>query len=203
MVSMTSPNRESLPAADTRASGVAAGTRPSVRHPAQGSRRPVFWFVFLFALFMALFYAAGATSFVKDRVFPPYLRFNAIVSAWILDVFEDRIVVSGQSISGRFALTIERGCDAIEPSALFLAGVLAFPAPFLRKIPGMLIGTICLMVINLVRIVSLYYVGVYFSHRTFEIMHVNVWQALFIVLAIFFWVLWALWSLKKPAGQPA
>jgi len=159
--------------------------------------------VFLFALFMALFYAAGATSFVKDKIFPPYLRFNAVASGWILGLFEDRILVSGQSISGRFALTIERGCDAIEPSALFLAGVLAFPAPFLRKIPGMLIGTVCLMVINLVRIVSLYYVGVYFSHQTFEIMHVNVWQALFIMLAILFWVLWALWSLKQPARQPA
>lgn len=183
------------------ASGNAA--RPAVRRNSLGSRRPVFWFVFLFALFMGLFWAAGATSFVKDYIFPPYLRFNAMVSGWILGLFEERILVSGQSISGRFALTIERGCDAIEPSALFLAGVLAFPAPFVRKIPGMLIGTVCLMIINLIRIVSLYYVGVYFSHQAFEIMHVNVWQALFIVLAIFFWVLWAMWSLKKPAAAPA
>lgn len=176
---------------------VAVERTPASPRLGLGSRRPVFRFVALFGLYMALFWAAGATTVVKDHVFPPYLRFNALVSGWILGLFEKNILVYEQSISGRFALTIERGCDAIEPSALFLAGVLAFPAPRARKVPGMLIGTLCLMAINLVRIISLYYCGVYFSHRTFEIMHVNVWQTLFIVLAILFWVLWAVWSLKQ------
>ena len=158
-------------------------------------KRPVFQFVGLFVLFLVLFWAACATPFMKDTVFPAYLRFNAIVSGAILRLFEGAVTVSGQAIHGRFALTIERGCDAIEPSALFISGVLAFPAPLFKKLPGILIGTVCLMILNFVRIVSLYYVGVYWP-SAFETAHVSVWQTLFIVLAILFWVLWAVWAIR-------
>lgn len=141
---------------------------------------------------MGLFHLACATTFVRKTAFPGYLRFNAEVSGWILGIFEDRVTVEGQSVgSPRYHLTIERGCDAIEPSALFIAGVLAFPAPLLSKLPGLLLGTVCLLVLNLIRIVSLFYVGVYWP-KAFHVMHVDVWQALFIFLAILFWTLWAL-----------
>ncbi len=145
---------------------------------------------------MGLFELACAGSFMRETVFPSYLRANARMSGAILSLFENRITVSGQSINGRYALSIERGCDAIEPSALFLAGVLAFPAGALSKLPGMLIGTLFLMVLNLVRIVSLFYVGVY-RPRWFHMMHVDVWQAVFIFVAILFWILWALWATRE------
>lgn len=144
---------------------------------------------------MGAFELACATSFVRDTVFPAYLRFNARASATILSLVEDSIHVHGNSIQGRYPLTIERGCDAIEPSALFLSGVLAFPAPFLAKLPGMFVGTFCLMVINLFRVVSLFYVGVFYP-KYFHIVHVDIWQSLFVFLAILFWILWALWATR-------
>lgn len=155
----------------------------------------------LFGLFMALFQLACATSFMTDVVFPAYLRFNAQLSGAILRLFETSITVANQSIHGRYSLLLERGCDAIEPSALFLSGVLAFPSSWVKKLPGMLIGTLCLMVLNLLRIVSLYYVGVYMP-RVFETAHVSVWQAMFIFLAILFWVLWAVWAVREPRSVP-
>ena len=165
-------------------------------------KRPVFRFVVSFGLLMGLFYLAGATSFANDTVFPKYLRLNARLSGAILRVFEDSVTVSGESLSSpRYSLTIARGCDAIEPSALFLAGVLAFPAPLLSKLPGMLIGTLCLMVLNLVRIVTLFYVGVFWP-RAFHTVHVDVWQALFIFLAILFWTLWALRASRPGTLKP-
>lgn len=151
-------------------------------------------------MLIGLFALACSTTFMRDTVFPSYLRVNARMSGAILGVLEDSVTVSGQSIRGRYNLTIERGCDAIEPSALFLAGVLAFPAAAMSKIPGILIGTFCLMAINLVRIVSLFYVGIH-KPEWFHVMHVDVWQALFIFLAILFWVLWALWATREPPAK--
>jgi len=165
-------------------------------------KRPVFRFVLLFALLMGLFYLVDSTAYARKVLFPSYLRLNASASGGILSWFEESLTVTGQSIrSPRYSLSIERGCDAVEPSALFLAGVIAFPAPFIAKIPGMLIGTFCLMAINLLRIVTLFYVGVYWP-SAFHTAHVDVWQPLFIFLAILFWTLWALWA-TRPGERKA
>ncbi len=172
----------------------------SVKKRKRRSKRPVLRFVLMFMVLMGLYYASTATDFIKNSAFPAYLRLNAQVSASVLSVFEDSVQASGQAIHGRFPLTIERGCDAIEPSALFIAGVLAFPVGLRLKIPGMLIGTLCLAFINIFRIVSLYYVGVYIP-KWFQIMHVDVWQAVFIFIAIVFWFFWALWA-SKPRTVP-
>ena len=82
-----------------------------------------------------------------------------------------------------------------------LAGVLAFPAAIAAKIPGMLIGTVCLMVLNLVRIISLFYIRIHFP-SVFEIMHVDVWQTLFVLVAILFWILWAMRAVRSVGPIP-
>ncbi len=81
------------------------------------------------------------------------------------------------------------GCDTVDPSLLFLAAVLATAdVAFRRKISGILIGTVVLLSLNLVRIVSLYYTQLHFPGQ-FHAMHVDVWQPVFIFLALFFWIL--------------
>jgi exosortase H (IPTLxxWG-CTERM-specific) len=182
-----------------------AAERPGLAY----NKRPVLRFVVLFAVFMIAFQLICLIPFVNDTAFPAYLRWNAQASGAIIGLFEDSVRVSGQSISGRrSSLLIERGCDAIEPSALFVAGVLAFPAAFMSKIPGMLLGTVCLMVLNLVRIISLFYVRRYWP-SAFEVMHIDVWQSLFVLLAILFWILWAVKAVRtmkpirhEPAPAP-
>ena len=73
---------------------------------------------------------------------------------------------------------------------------LASPVALWTKLPGVFIGTFALMSLNLVRIVSLYYVRRY-RPDVFEFMHVEVWQALFIFLAVLFWALWAVWATRR------
>jgi len=98
--------------------------------------------------------------------------------------------VLGRSIdSPRASMSIERGCDAIHPSALFLAAILAFPASLRKKVVGAVAGVALLLAINLLRIISLFYIRVHFP-AAFEIMHVEVWQALFIFLALLCWIVW-------------
>jgi len=96
-----------------------------------------------------------------------------------------------------FSLSIERGCDAIHPSALFVAAVLASPVALWTKLPGCLAGTFVLMALNLLRIVSLFYAKIYWP-RAFDVLHVEVWQALFILLAVLLWAAWAAWALRRP-----
>ena len=88
-----------------------------------------------------------------------------------------------------------RGCDALDPAAAFVAAVVASPVSVWMKVPGIVVGTLALLLMNLVRVVSLFFVGIHFP-SAFEMMHKEVWQASFIVLAVLFWVIWVQWATR-------
>lgn len=166
------------------------------------AKRPVLGFVVLFVTLMAAFYAVTLyVNVVDKKILPAYMRANATASAAILNLFGEGATARGTAVtSSRYSVDIQHGCDAIEPSALFLAAVLAFPASFRSKLPGLLIGTVVLALMNLVRIVSLFYTGIYWN-RWFEVMHRDVWQPVFILSALTFWVIWACWSAPVPRSK--
>ena len=85
-------------------------------------------------------------------------------------------------------------------SAFFIFAVLAWPIPVTRarRATGLIVGSLLLLLLNLVRIMSLYYTGIYFP-GAFEIMHIDVWQPAFIVLAVLIWVFWLQWASRIPA----
>lgn len=162
----------------------------------------MFGFVVLFAVLMGVFYATTFLPYVNRTLIPRYMRLNAQASAMICNIFGEGATTRDTSLSSpRFSVDIQHGCDAIEPSALFIAAVLAFPASLRSKIPGILTGTLVLAVINLIRIVTLFYTGIYFP-RAFQIMHVDVWQPIFIVLSLTFWVIWAWWATRDRSPRP-
>jgi exosortase H (IPTLxxWG-CTERM-specific) len=165
------------------------------------AKRPVFGFVLLFVVLMAVFYAITFIPVVNQDIFPAYMRFNAKLSVVVINVFGEGATASGTAVtSSRFSVDIRHGCDAVAPSALFIAAVLAFPGTLRSKVPGILVGTLVLAAINIIRIVSLFYTGIYFP-RAFEAMHVDVWQPVFILLALTFWVVWAWWATRPKTAK--
>lgn len=180
--------------------GGAASKRTEPAAPAGRRKRPVLRFVLWFIVCMTVFYAVTLTPAFQRGPFERYLEVNATVSAWLLDLLgAEARSVRTSVITDAYSLSIARGCDAIEPAALFAAAVLAFPAAWKRKLVGLGIGVPALLLLNFVRILSLYYVGVHCSARTFEIVHVEVWQPLFILLAMVTWIAWALWATREHA----
>ena len=158
-------------------------------------KRPVLRFVLVFGLLLGGFNLFFYLWFSKGETFEAYLQLNARCSAGVLTMLGDQATANGTAITAsRYQLDIRRGCDALQASAFFVLGVLASPSRvrLLRRLPPIVLGTVFLLVMNLVRIVSLYYTGVYFP-RAFDVMHVDVWQALFIFLPLFLWVVWARW----------
>lgn len=155
----------------------------------------------LVTVVMGLYYAATRSEPYQERVLRPYLNLNASVSARILRVLGRDATSSGFSVrSPEFSFSIQKGCDAIDPSALFVACVFALHAPVRLKLVGMAIGTAVLLLINLVRVISLFYVGLYFP-KAFHVMHVDVWQPVFIVLAVVFWAIWAVRATSPAAPR--
>ena len=162
-------------------------------------RHPVFRFGAVFGLLTGLYFAFTVTDGFAS-ILQPYLRLNAQLSAAILSLLGSA-ATSDQTliVSPQLTLRIARGCDAIDPSAIFVAAVFAFPVSARLKLPAAVAGTLVLMALNLVRIISLYYTGIHFP-KAFDLLHHDVWQALFIFLALLIWSVWAAWAAGRSAG---
>jgi exosortase H (IPTLxxWG-CTERM-specific) len=159
------------------------------------AKAPVFFFGTKFGALIVLLYTLLAMP-AAEQWLQSYLKADAWLSNGILNLLGQGTHVSDVTIasaSSSFAIAIKRGCDAVEPTWLLCAAILAFPGPWKRKIAGMLVGIVVLQLLNLVRIVSLYLVGSR-CPSMFPSMHLEVWPALFIVVAIALFVGWKGWA---------
>jgi exosortase/archaeosortase family protein len=166
--------------------------------------QPVRRFIVRFILYMALFTPFFYGVLIKTRLFEAYLGLNATVSAFILKILGEDVWADGVALEARTSpgLEIRHGCDAILPTALFLAAVMAFPVVMRVKWPALLLGSAGLLGLNLVRIITLYYTRVH-KPEWFHSMHVDVWQPAFIFAALLLWILWALTVTRTPPAGPA
>jgi exosortase/archaeosortase family protein len=98
------------------------------------------------------------------------------------------------------SLSIERGCDAVDPSALFVAAVIASPVRLAPKLLAIVGGTFLLMLLNFARVISLYFVRIHWP-KAFDTIHLDVWQAMFIFLAILMWGVWASRAAQAPKTE--
>lgn len=157
----------------------------------------VAWYVVRFLLLLAAFQALFLAYLSEHAAFAAYLRGYASLSGWLLGLFGEEVVVHGQVMVGSGAgIEVRRGCDAFQPIALYCANVLAFPAPWRRRLTGLLVGVLALLVLNVARILSLYWLDEVGS-PWFQTAHVTLWPVGFIVVSLLAWMVWARWAGKR------
>lgn len=91
-----------------------------------------------------------------------------------------------------FAIMVANGCSGLEAVILLVAGILAFPATLHQRIIGCIAGTMTIVTLNLLRIISLYYLGQY-SQTWFDWAHFYAWDALIMIDALVAFFLWVRW----------
>ena len=158
-----------------------------------------FFFLFL-GLLVALF-GFRITHFARDHLTLPFTGVLADISGWLIMLFDDQVFVRGVEIHSTahpFAVAIAPGCDGIEAVIILVAAVLAFPAPWKHKLAGIGIGFVAIQGLNLVRIISLFYLGQW-SRVAFDWFHLYLWQALIVLDALAVWLIW-LRYLPRPGG---
>ncbi len=129
---------------------------------------------------------------VREAFIIPFTTLLAKTSAWIVQWFDDDVISYGiilESVKNKFAVSIEAGCNGVEAVIILVAAILAYPAPWKYKLTGVIIGTIAIQLLNLVRIISLFYLGQW-SKEAFEWAHLYIWQALIMLDAIVVFLVW-------------
>ena len=149
-------------------------------------------------LFIGLFVAILGGGFtliswtpVNDNVIEPFTGLVAKASGWTLNAIGQGIQMNGTIIRNeKFAVNIKNGCNGVETLIIFLAAVLAFPAPWKARLLGLVLGFAAIQGINLVRVVSLFLTGAYFP-EFFDSSHTVVWQSIVILFGVLLWIFWA------------
>lgn len=160
-------------------------------------------FLVSFLILLAGFEFSLLIEAVDRQAIVPFTSSIAVVSGSILRVAESGVRVSGTTISAPcFAVDIRNGCNGVEAMLFVLAAVLAFPATWLRKFLGVLIGAAIIQLANLIRVVTLFLIGC--RHRAwFDTFHLAVWQTAIFGLAVGFFVLWSRRSVQANAAARA
>jgi exosortase/archaeosortase family protein len=149
------------------------------------------------SLVYAFPYASGGWV---DRALTSYLAAYARAAGALVSVFDRDVSVSGQLILGRYPLQVVKDCDAIETKILFASAVIAFPAPWKKRLVGVAAGVLLLFVANLTRIATLYFVGVH-APKQFELVHREIWPLLLVAIALLGFFLWSSWT--RGAAAPS
>ena len=137
-----------------------------------------FLVVFL-ALVLGLL-AAELTPPVQRLLVQPWTGLVTAASGLLITLFDPHVTTVGnilQSTRNGFAVSIQAGCNGIEAAIVLLAAMAAFPAPWKHRLLGMLAGLAAVQALNVVRVISLFYVGQW-NMDVFEWTHLYLWQAL-------------------------
>jgi archaeosortase B (VPXXXP-CTERM-specific) len=147
---------------------------------------PVIEFLVIVGVFIALYYI-----FLTSSAFHAFMVLTARVTGFLLNLFGSGVKVQDTIVSSsQFAFQIVDLCTAIMPMLIFTAAVIAYPSKIKEKLFGLLIGLAGIFIVNQIRLVSLFYIGIY-APGIFETAHLLVWQSLMILLAIGLWLIWA------------
>ncbi len=145
------------------------------------------FFVIILALFALELTPPAQTYFVL-----PWTEALTRVAALLLQSVDHSVAASGKVLTtsrSTFGISVEAGCNGIEALIVLLAALLAFPAPWRHKLAGIVVGALAVQLLNLVRVISLFYIGQW-SLPLFEWMHLYAWQALIMLDVLLVWVVW-------------
>jgi len=119
----------------------------------------------------------------------------ARIAGSILVLFGEEVVIDGNAVwSERFGISVVTACTGLFLTGLFTTAVIVFPTALRSKLVGIVMGVTGIFTLNVVRLVSLYYVGVHMP-KWLDTIHLLVWQSLLIALSVALWLLWAgLWG---------
>ncbi len=152
--------------------------------------KPVVRACITFLVCIIVFYTLLRTSIMREIIGQPLALAFAAVSGFILNLLSLKATASGTVLSVEgFTARIDDVCTGIFVVAIYFSAVLAYPSRMKEKLKGLLLGASVILSLNLIRVVSLMYIGHYFP-AFFETAHLLIWQSLIIFAALLAWVYW-------------
>lgn len=169
--------------------------------PKRPKRSSSLRFVLVFCATALIGFAIEVIPWVDTHMVSPFIGVIAWAAGGLIQLFGGLADVTGVIIRhpvNQFAIQIANGCSGIEAAILLGAGVMAFSATWSQRVLGWVAGTTAIMALNLVRVISLYYLGQY-SMKWFDWAHLYAWDVLIMLDGVVVFFLWIRWL--PPVGR--
>jgi exosortase H (IPTLxxWG-CTERM-specific) len=166
------------------------------------ARRRSLGFLARFVVLLVAFYLVVASHPVNDAMIVPFTGWIARTSGKVLNVLGERVTVTGTEIQAiGFGVNIENGCNGVETALLLAAAVLAFPARWRQRLIGFFFGFLAIQVVNIIRVVSLVWIG---RHKPalFDSSHTVIWQSAVVLFGVLIFLLWASRQTRRAPALP-
>jgi len=155
-------------------------------------------FVVVFGAEFAIFILWGFS-----KIGPFLAEWNAQATAWILRLLGADGQAHGVLVtSSLFSAKIVFECTATFVIMIFVAAVVAYHCGWRYKLLGIGGGVPAIFLANLVRLVSLFYIGYWFP-TAFEEAHQLAWQSLMVFFVLFLWLFWIVKVVHRHEHQSA
>jgi len=112
-------------------------------------------------------------------------------SAFIIHLFDNsmRLVGTALTVEGGSGVWVTKECSATDYVGLLCAGILAYSATWKQRLVAVISGALLLQSINVVRLVSLYFVMKWFPTH-FDWVHENLWPMFFTLDMVMIFLGW-------------
>jgi exosortase H (IPTLxxWG-CTERM-specific) len=148
-------------------------------------------FLFIFAVCLLIGFGVLMTA--------PVQKADVSLSPWLVGIAHKVVLVCGghatreaailRAPSG-FGVEMSYGCNAVNVTILLWSAVLAFPASWKMKALGLAAGSVIIQIVNILRFISLFYLGQY-SMTWFDFAHTYLWETFLMLdtmVVFWFWV---------------
>ena len=156
-------------------------------------------FLFIFCTVLGSLFAIEMLKPVQEAVIQPFTGLLAALSTALILPFDDTVIAQGRILRDAttgFAVSIEAGCNGVEAAIVLIAGVLAFPASIRNKLVAILAGFFFVQTLNIVRIISLFYLGQW-NYTVFEWFHLYLWPVLIMLDVLIVFAIYLQWLGKQ------
>lgn len=201
-MSESTPPNPATATPPTDSADVAATTATAEARETSELRRRALRYVLTMGALMAGLYGIAYQSwspnaFMGQRLIG-YLETVAQLSGVVLRVLGEPVTVQNSVVSGTFSYVVVVDCAALDVQALFAAAVLAFPSRWTTRLIGLVAGLSAIFVINIMRLVALYYAGSR-SLDLFKTLHEEVFVLVIVGLVCGLFLAWARWAAQATA----
>jgi exosortase H (IPTLxxWG-CTERM-specific) len=151
-----------------------------------------------FALVLVIFVGVVLVAYSEEVLGPPLAPLTTLTAQMTFAFLQWTGLAAERTATlihqpGGFGYEIYYRCTGFLPVAFLTVSILAYPARPRAKLVGLAVGVPLLIGLNLIRLVHLFYIGVY-RPAIFDFAHTVAWEGSIILAIIAIWLIWTTWA---------